>query len=149
MSKGCPFCAFRSRRFPQSRIVFETDETVAFLSNRPVSRGHTLVIPKVHYSSFLETPPAVLAAMMISAHRAAQLVAKAIHCPGLTIGINQGRASAQTVFHVHLHIMPRFFDDDLPQWESCAMPTASLAKLAKRMRASNKDDASIVMRMFE
>ncbi|CAM2872792.1 HIT family protein [Skermania piniformis] len=103
----CIFCGIVRGQAPAT-IVYEDDELLAFLDIRPITRGHTLVIPKRHATDLAELPPDTGAAML----RAGQLLAAAmrgsdLRSDGTNLVLNDGRAAFQTVGHVHLHVIPR------------------------------------------
>lgn len=109
---SCVFCAIAAGEAPAIRI-HEDDSYLAILDIRPFTRGHTLVIPKNHTVDLDDTPPETLAGMIALGQRIAQ-AAKATELADATnIGINDGRAAFQTVFHIHLHVLPRRNGDKL------------------------------------
>ncbi len=104
---SCVFCAVVAGDAPAVRI-FEDDEYLAFLDIRPFTRGHTLVIPKQHSVDLTDTPPATLAGMLAVGQRIARASrASGLHADGNNLVINDGRAAFQSVFHIHLHVVPR------------------------------------------
>lgn len=110
---SCVFCAIAAGTAPALRI-YEDDEYLAILDIRPFTRGHTLVLPKRHSVDLTDTPAAVLAGMMTIGQRIA-LAARisGLHADGNNIAVNDGRAAFQSVFHVHLHVVPRRDGDKL------------------------------------
>lgn len=110
---SCVFCAVVAGDAPAVR-VFEDDEYLAFLDIRPFARGHTLVIPKQHSVDLTDTPAATLAGMVTIGQRIAQAArASGLHANGNNLVINDGRAAFQSVFHIHLHVVPRRDGDRL------------------------------------
>lgn len=110
---SCVFCAIVADEAPAIRI-YEDDDYVAILDIRPFSRGHTLVIPKRHTVDLTDTAPETIADLA----RLGQRIARAARCSGLHadgnhIVINDGKAAAQSVFHIHLHVLPRQSGDKL------------------------------------
>lgn len=109
---GCVFCAIVAGEAPAIRI-HEDENYLGILDIRPVTRGHTLVIPKKHSVDLADTAPETLAGMITLGQRIAQ-AAKATELADATnIAINDGRAAFQTVFHIHLHVLPRRNGDKL------------------------------------
>lgn len=103
MNPPCPFCAL-----PPGRILAEDGPCLAFRDGFPVSAGHTLVIPRRHVASFRDLTPAEWAA----AHRLAQKLAADLQAAdpaitGFNFGANDGETAGQSVFHCHLHLIPR------------------------------------------
>ncbi|QUR68498.1 HIT family protein [Mycobacterium spongiae] len=109
---SCVFCAIIAGEAPAIRI-YEDDSYLAILDIRPFTRGHTLVLPKRHSVDITDTQPETLAGMIT----VGQLIARAARATELAdatnIGINDGPAAFQTVFHIHLHVLPRRTGDKL------------------------------------
>jgi diadenosine tetraphosphate (Ap4A) HIT family hydrolase len=110
---SCVFCAVVAGDAPAVRI-FEDDDYLAFLDIRPFTRGHTLVIPKRHSVDLTDTPAETLAGMLAVGQRIG-LAARTsgLHADGNNLVINDGRAAFQSVFHIHLHVVPRRSGDKL------------------------------------
>ncbi|GAC1395741.1 MAG: HIT family protein [Mycobacterium sp.] len=107
------FCAIVSGTAPAIRIL-EDNDCLAILDIRPFARGHTLVIPKRHTVDLTDTPPDTVAEMV----RVGQRIARAarvsgLHADGNNVVINDGKAAFQSVFHIHLHVLPRHNGDKL------------------------------------
>ncbi len=105
MSENCIFCKIIRGEVPAS-IVYEDDQVTAFLSNRPVSIGHTLVVPKKHYQNIFEIPADEAAHLFKIVKRITHAVKAAIAPEGIRIVQNNGEAAGQVVFHFHMHIIP-------------------------------------------
>lgn len=100
------FCAIAAGVAPAIRI-YEDDNYLAILDIRPFTRGHTLVIPKQHSVDLTDTPPETLAEMATIGQRIARAARATELADATNIGINDGRAAFQSVFHIHLHVLPR------------------------------------------
>ena len=110
---SCVFCAIVAGDAPAVRI-WEDDEHLAILDIRPFTQGHTLVIPKRHTVDLTDTPPHTVATMTTIGQRIARAArASGLHADGNNIAINDGRAAFQSVFHIHLHVVPRRDGDKL------------------------------------
>lgn len=109
---SCVFCAIVAGAAPAIR-VYEDDGYLAILDIRPVTRGHTLVLPKTHTADLTDTPPQTLAAMVTLGQRIARAARTTELADATNIAINDGRAAFQTVFHIHLHVLPRRNGDTL------------------------------------
>ena len=110
---GCVFCEIVAGTAPAIR-VYEDDEYLAFLDIRPFTRGHTLVIPKAHSVDLTDTPASLLAGMLTVGQRIAQATrVSGLAATGNNVAINDGRAAFQSVFHIHLHVVPRRDGDKL------------------------------------
>ncbi|RNI14045.1 HIT family protein [Methanohalophilus sp. RSK] len=106
----CLFCRIINGEVP-SHKVYEDEHSYAFLDIYPTSRGHTVVLPKEHITSFLEMNEENTAELFASVNRIAKKVIAVTDAPGVNIGINNGLVAGQTVPHVHVHIIPRYEND--------------------------------------
>ncbi|MEI6697609.1 MAG: HIT family protein [Mycobacteriaceae bacterium] len=103
----CVFCEIVAEAAPAVR-VYEDDDVLGILDIRPFSRGHTLVIPKRHSVDLTDTPVSTLATMMAVGKRIAQATrVSGLAATGNNVAINDGRSAMQSVFHIHLHVIPR------------------------------------------
>ncbi|MDD4868248.1 MAG: HIT family protein [Mycobacterium sp.] len=109
---SCVFCAIAAGEAPATRI-HEDDDYLAILDIRPFARGHTLVLPKRHSVDLTDTPPETLAGMATLGQRIARAVRTTELADATNVAINDGRAAFQTVFHIHLHVVPRRDGDKL------------------------------------
>jgi diadenosine tetraphosphate (Ap4A) HIT family hydrolase len=109
---SCVFCAIVAGAAPAIRI-YEDDDYLAILDIRPFTRGHTLVLPKRHTVDLTDTSPDTLAGMVSIGQRIAQAARATELADATNIAINDGPAAFQTVFHVHLHVLPRRNGDKL------------------------------------
>jgi histidine triad (HIT) family protein len=105
MTEECVFCQIIRKEAPAS-IIYEDDQAVAFLSNRPVNVGHTLVVPKKHYENVYEVPEDEIAYLFKIVKRIAHAVKDATTAEGIRIVQNNGEVAGQVVFHFHVHIIP-------------------------------------------
>ena len=104
---ACVFCEIVAGRAPAIR-VHEDDDFLAILDIRPFTRGHTLVIPKPHSVDLTDTAAATLAGMMALGQRIARASrASGLAATGNNMAINDGKSAMQSVFHIHLHVIPR------------------------------------------
>ena len=103
----CIFCEIVADRAPAVR-VYEDADYLGFLDIRPFTRGHTLVIPKQHSVDLTDTPAPTLAGMLTVGQRIAQATrASGLAATGNNVAINDGKSAFQSVFHIHLHVVPR------------------------------------------
>jgi histidine triad (HIT) family protein len=108
----CVFCGI-ARGDQPAEVVHETDSSVAFLPLRPAARGHTLLIPKAHVTDFLSCPPPLTADLAVVAAGLGRAIRGALAADGMNLISSAGEAATQTVFHLHLHLIPRWDDDAL------------------------------------
>ena len=110
----CIFCKIISGELPSSK-VYEDNDVLAFLDIKPVNPGHTLVIPKKHFENIHDTPDDIFAKTMVAAKKIADAILK-LGAKGVNIGMNNGSAAGQIVFHAHVHVMPRYGKDSFSLW---------------------------------
>jgi histidine triad (HIT) family protein len=87
-------------------VVYEDEQVIAFLSNRPVNEGHTLVLPKKHYETIYEISEDEVAYLFRIVKRVAHAVNDATGAEGIRVVQNNGWAAGQVIFHLHVHIIP-------------------------------------------
>ena len=92
-------------------MVHEDEDTLAFLDIHPKAPGHTVVIPKVHAPTLMELPKECVGPVFHTVQKVAKRLQDVLGAEGLTIGINEGSVSGQTVPHLHIHVLPRFRGD--------------------------------------
>ena len=107
---GCLFCQI-ARGERSAHIIYQGDEAVAFLDIYPCTPGHTLVIPRAHYATLSEMPPEEAGRLFQAAAVVAAKVQATLGTAGFNLGVNNGKAAGQEVFHVHVHIIPRYAND--------------------------------------
>lgn len=106
----CLFCKIATKTIP-AKIVYEDDHTVAFLDVMPRAPGHTMVVSKYHEPTLAVLPEDEVGSLFLAVKKTVELLMMGLHPDGVTIGINQGRASGQVVDHLHVHLMPRWQGD--------------------------------------
>lgn len=107
MSKNCPFCVIENSR----EIIVKSELSLAFYDGFPVSPGHALIIPKRHVSSFFDLSEEERLDMLKLADQVKKILDNEFHPDGYNIGVNVGESAGQSVFHVHMHIIPRYTGD--------------------------------------
>lgn len=107
---SCIFCKIASGEVPSCR-VYENEKVVAFLDNRPVNYGHTLIIPKEHHENMIDTPADLLCEIITVASELAPAILKTTALHDYNFVVNSGASAGQIVFHTHFHIIPRFAGD--------------------------------------
>ena len=133
--KPCPFCEITAGRLPAA-VVYRDDKVLAFMDQAPRNPGHMLVIPLEHAENFLAIPAATMHAMTDAAKRIAEALPRAgLKCEGFNLLMNTGKAADQTVFHAHLHIIPRYTGEPPPKYPNDKVPLAELEAVAAKIRA--------------
>jgi histidine triad (HIT) family protein len=135
----CIFCAIVSRDAP-AQIVDEDERTLSFMDINPATDGHALVIPKRHADNIHDIDPDDVAAVMRAAQRLADRIRTSLEPAGINLIQANGRAAFQTVFHFHLHVVPRYAGDAIKMpWIPTPGDAGKIAELADRLRATASD----------
>lgn len=116
--------------------VHEDTDTIAFMDIMPQAEGHALVVPKIAGEDVFSTPPESLAAAIRTAQLVARAVKQVFAPPGIMIAQLNGQAAGQSVFHLHIHVIPRYAGKDLGIHAAAQADPAKLAQHAERMRAA-------------
>lgn len=131
---NCVFCKIVAKQAPAS-ILYEDDEVLAFMDIRPLWAGHALVIPKVHYIDIFDIPEKELAAVHVAAKAVAAAIKKATGADGISIIEQNGKAAGQDIFHLHVHVVPRFSGVKLPAFSDLKMvERQELDTMAQKIR---------------
>ena len=131
MTENCVFCQIIRGEAPHSK-VYEDKTTVAFLSNRPVNLGHTLIVPKKHYENIHEISDKEIAHLYVVVKRVAKAVDKAMQPEGIRIVQNNGEAAGQVIFHFHVHVIPMYHQ--MPTYHGDVREYAALENDAELIR---------------
>ena len=109
--ENCIFCKLANGDIP-TRTIYEDEKFRVILDASPASRGHALILPKEHYANLYEIPEETAGEAMKLAKRLAGKMTQALGCDGFNLVQNNGETAGQTVFHFHLHLIPRYKEDD-------------------------------------
>lgn len=135
MNDNCIFCKIANGIIP-SATVYEDDDFRAILDIAPAHKGHTIILPKTHAANLFEIDDATAAKLLPVAKKVAAAVKKVTGCDGINILQNNGEAAGQTVFHLHVHVVPRFEGDGiLPVWPQGSYADGEAAELASKIKA--------------
>lgn len=107
---SCIFCKIAGGEIP-SATLYEDDDFRVILDLGPASKGHALILPKEHYANLYEIPDELAAKAMKLAKKMASAMTKALGCDGFNLVQNNGEVAGQTVFHFHMHLIPRYEGD--------------------------------------
>ena len=131
---SCIFCRIAQKRIP-ANLVYEDEKAMAFLDIRPLSEGHTLIIPKSHYENVVDISQELIMHIHGVTKRVALAVKKATQADGISIMQQNGKAAGQEIFHLHVHVIPRFEGRELPKFsETSEMSKEILNQTASRIR---------------
>jgi histidine triad (HIT) family protein len=126
----CIFCKIGDGELPAT-VVASDERALAFMDINPATAGHALVIPRAHAQDIQDVPAADLAAAVLLAQRVAQLARERLGADGVTLMQASGQAAWQTVFHFHIHVIPRYVGDPLRlPWVPAAGEPSEIAAAA-------------------
>jgi histidine triad (HIT) family protein len=135
---SCIFCKIVKKQAPAS-IIYEDETVIVFLDKRPLNEGHTLVIPKKHYVDIFDIPENQLSQVHKVAKQVSVAVKKATNADGISIIQQNGKAAAQDIFHLHVHVVPRFEGQKLPRFsELKEVERAKLDDISKKIKQQLK-----------
>ena len=107
---NCVFCEIVQGKRPAA-IVWQDADFMCFIDKHPMNPGHSLVIPRKHYALMTDMPVSEVGKLFECAARVSRAIFKALKPDGVNVGQSNGKAASQTIFHVHVHIVPRFKGD--------------------------------------
>lgn len=117
----CIFCKIVHGQIPAVK-VYEDDSVLAFADINPITRGHTLVVPKSHAQSIFDIPADTLAFVQKAAQKIAMAVKKVTNAPGMVVLQLNGPVAGQVVMHYHLHLVPRYDGDNVTSFDWTPQP---------------------------
>lgn len=117
VDNNCIFCKLANGEIPTNSI-YEDNNFKVILDNAPATKGHALILPKSHYKNLYELPDETAAEVMKLAKKMAVSMTEKLGCDGFNLLQNNNEVAGQTVFHFHMHLIPRYADDN----QRLAMP---------------------------
>lgn len=137
MADDCLFCGIVAGSIP-SETIDSDERTVAFMDINPATPGHALVVPRAHSADLMEIGDADLTAVILASQRLAKRMKNVLDADGINLINACGAAAWQTVFHFHLHVVPRYVDDPLKlPWIPEPGDSDEIAATAARLRGDN------------
>jgi len=131
---SCVFCDIVAGKIPCKKVA-ENDKALAFLDISPLSNGHTVIISKQHFANWQDTPLDVLTAMVELSKEVAAKLEKTKYKPyGFNYLSNQGDLAGQAVFHVHLHVIPKYYKDQGYKMAHGEIVVEDIEKVAKELK---------------
>ncbi len=106
----CIFCKITAGEIP-SKTLYEDEDFRVILDLGPATKGHALILPKNHYKDLYELPDGQAEKAMVLAKKMATKMTEKLHCDGFNLVQNNGEVAGQTVFHFHMHLIPRYHGD--------------------------------------
>lgn len=132
----CIFCKIVDGAIPSFK-VYEDAETLAFMDINPANEGHCLVIPKEHSADVYSVSDQAFAAAARAAKKVAAAVDKVVKPDGINLVQANGKGAEQSVFHFHLHVLPRVVGDELKiNWGHVPGDMEAIGKLGEKIRAA-------------
>ena len=130
----CIFCKIANGEIP-SATLYEDEDFRVILDLGPASKGHALILPKAHAANIYEISDDMAAKAMILARKMATKMTEALKCDGFNIVQNNGEPAGQTVFHFHVHIIPRYENGpDMVTWAPGKATPEELAEISSSIR---------------
>lgn len=136
MIEDCIFCKIIRGEIP-SATIYEDEDFKVILDISPASRGHALILTKEPYANLYQLPEELAGKVMVLAGKLASHMTNKLHCDGFNLVQNNGQVAGQTVFHFHLHLIPRYKDGDnrdLLTWNQLTYQDGEVAALAEMLR---------------
>ena len=134
MSEECVFCKIRDGRLPAMK-VYEDERTLVIMDINPLTSGHCLVLTKAHAATLWESDAEDLQAAIVTAQKVANALREAVKPDGLNVLQANGTAAFQSVFHFHLHLIPRWNKDGKGfDWTPVAGDRAQIVAVGERVR---------------
>lgn len=132
--KDCIFCKIAAGEIP-SATLYEDDDFRVILDLGPASKGHALIIPKKHYSNIYDIEDETAAKAMVLAKKMITKMTEALGCDGYNIVQNNGPCAGQTVFHFHMHLIPRYEGDQVGLgWHMGKLSEEDKAEILEKMK---------------
>lgn len=130
----CIFCKIANGEIP-STTLYEDEDFRVILDLGPASRGHALILPKEHYANLYEIEDDTAAKVMVLAKKMAKVMTKGLKADGFNLVQNNGETAGQTVFHFHLHLIPRYADEKkIIEWTPGTISKEEMEKIASQVK---------------
>ena len=132
--EGCIFCKIANGEIP-SATLYEDDDFRVILDLGPATKGHALILPKEHYPNLYELPDELAEKAVLLAKKMITKMKKALDCDGFNVVQNNGAPAGQTVFHFHMHLIPRYEGDHAGfGWNTGELNAADREEILTKMR---------------
>ncbi len=130
----CIFCKIVKKQAPAS-IIYEDESVMAFVDIRPLNLGHCLVVPKVHYVDIFDIPEKELCNVHETSKLISPAIKKATKADGISIIQQNGKSAGQDIFHLHVHVVPRFEGQKIPSYNDLKpVERDKLDNMAKKIK---------------
>ena len=133
-NENCIFCKIAAGDIP-SATIYEDDDFRVILDIEPASNGHALILPKEHYANLYELPDELAAKALVVAKKVISKMTDIVGCDGYNVLQNNGETAGQTVFHFHMHLIPRYEKDDVTiSWKQGTITEELKEEIVSKMR---------------
>ena len=133
-NENCIFCKIAAGDIP-SATIYEDDDFRVILDIEPASKGHALILPKEHYANLYELPDELAAKALVVAKKVISKMTDIVGCDGYNVLQNNGETAGQTVFHFHMHLIPRYEKDDVTiSWKQGTIIEELKEEIVSKMR---------------
>ena len=134
--ENCIFCKLANGDIPTATL-YEDDDFRVILDAGPAAKGHALIIPKEHYANLYELSDELAAKVLVLAKKMIKKLTDILGCDGYNIVQNNGEAAGQTVFHFHMHLIPRYVKDGNQEklsWNHLDLPENELDEIYQKLK---------------
>lgn len=129
---SCIFCKIINREIP-AYVIHEDKDNIAFLDINPVAKGHALVITKEHYDNFLEMDTNKINSLFTIVNIIGKRIKNIMKSDGINVGTNIGEAAGQIIFHIHVHIIPRKYNDRIDFSSRLSLTEETFRKIQNKL----------------
>ena len=131
---NCIFCKLANGEIPTNSI-YEDDDFKVILDASPATKGHALILPKEHFDNLYEVDDEVAAKIMPLAKKLANHMKEKLHCDGVNVLQNNEEAAGQTVFHLHVHLVPRYAGENaILEWNHLELSDDEMKEICERLK---------------
>ena len=131
---NCIFCKLANGEIPTATL-YEDEDFRVILDASPAAKGHALILPKQHYANLYELDDSVASKVLVLAKKMITKMTDILGCDGYNIVQNNGEAAGQTVFHFHMHLIPRKAGDQaVPEWEHLSLSDDEMKEICDKMK---------------
>ncbi|MCR5395965.1 MAG: HIT family protein [Lachnospiraceae bacterium] len=132
--EDCIFCKLANGEIPTNSI-YEDEDFKVILDASPATKGHALILPKEHFDNIYEVDDSIAAKIFPLAKKLATAMTKKLGCDGFNILQNNGEAAGQTVFHLHVHLLPRYKDEKaILEWDHLEFSDEEMAEIRDSLK---------------
>ncbi|BBF44673.1 bis(5'-nucleosyl)-tetraphosphatase (asymmetrical) [Lachnospiraceae bacterium KM106-2] len=136
--EDCIFCKIANGEIP-SATIYEDNDFRVIMDINPASKGHAIILPKTHAANIFEVPEDVASKIFVVAKKVATAMKEVLNCDGVNVLQNNGEIAGQTVFHLHMHVIPRYEGDQVKiKWSPAKEVDYDLNDMAKEIASKIK-----------